>query len=71
MKYTQSSVTTKSTSSVINSMTDTNAEAIDPNSVEHSSLASPQTSKMLYAHLRSNCILLVAADRLTNFHFNT
>lgn len=59
------------TSSVINSTTDTNAETIDPSSVEHKSLANPQTSKILYAHLSSNCILLVAADLLINFHFRT
>lgn len=46
----------------MNSTTDTNAETIDPSSEEHNSLANPQTSKMLYAHLSSNCILLVAAD---------
>lgn len=61
----------KSTSSVMNSTTDTNDEEIDPSSVEHNSLVNPQPLKMLYAHLRSDCILLVAAVRLTNFHFRT
>lgn len=56
---------------MINSTTATNAEAIDPNSEQHNSLANPQTSKTLYAHFRNNCIRLVAADRSTNFHFNT
>lgn len=61
----------KRTSSVINSTTDTNVEAMDPNSVVHNSFANAQTSKILYAHLRNNCILLVATDRSANFHFNS
>lgn len=61
----------KRTSSVINSTTDTNAEAVDPNSVGHNSLANSQTSKMLYAHFRSTSSVLVAADLLINFHFKT
>lgn len=46
----------------MNSTTDTNAEATDPSSVEHNSLANSQTSKILQTHVRNNCILLVAAD---------
>lgn len=71
MEYIQLSVTSTSISSVTNSTTDIKAEAIDPSSVEHNSLANPQTSKMLNTHLSNNCILLVAADLLTKFHLSS
>jgi hypothetical protein len=55
----------------MNSTTEINVEAMDPSSVEHNSLANPHTSKTLYTHLSSNCILLVAADLLNKFHFSS